>query len=112
MKKQAFVLTLGVVLLSVVAGLGMLIKAQSLGAASGAGAGNRVGRGAGEGRGKGEGSGAARAGNNYPGGELPSFWTLHTQQPDDLSRPRQECFRGQDFHNFAGGDDAEEGRGL
>ena len=35
MKKQAFVLTLGVVLLSVVAGLGMLINAQGPMASSG-----------------------------------------------------------------------------
>jgi ARG/rhodanese/phosphatase superfamily protein len=43
MKKQAFVLTLGVVLLSVVAGLGMLINAQGLRSSSGAGVGNGMG---------------------------------------------------------------------
>ena len=57
MKKQAFVLTLGVVLLSVVAGLGMLINAQGPMASSGAGR----GRGEGGGVGKGSGNGASQA---------------------------------------------------
>jgi hypothetical protein len=57
MKKQAFVLTLGVVLLSVVAGLGMLINAQGLAASSGVGRGHGEGSGVGAGRGDGEGGG-------------------------------------------------------
>jgi hypothetical protein len=56
MKKQAFVLTLGVVLLSVVAGLGMLINAQGLLAPSGEGRGRGEGRGIGGGHGLGAGS--------------------------------------------------------
>ncbi len=103
MKKQAFVLTLGVVLLSVVAGLGMLINAQGPMSSSGGGRGRGVRKRIRKWR---------RGGNNHTGGELPTFGTLHTQQPDDLSRSRQECFRGKDFYHPAGSDDAEEGCGL
>ncbi len=49
MKKQAFVLTLGVVLLSVVAAMGMLISAQAHKAWSGGGASSGIGEGAGKG---------------------------------------------------------------
>ena len=52
MKKQAFVLTLGVVLLSVVAGLGMLINAQGPMSSSGGGRGRGVGKGSGNGAGE------------------------------------------------------------
>src|SRR5688500_8437009 len=51
MKKQAFVLTLGVVLLSVVAGLGILINAQGPMSSSGEGRGRSQGRGVGKGNG-------------------------------------------------------------
>ncbi|MEK6279561.1 MAG: DUF6569 family protein [Acidobacteriota bacterium] len=61
MKRQAFVLTLGVVLLSVVAGLGMLINAQGLGASAG------VRRGHGSGVGNGLEGGTGRGLGRIPG---------------------------------------------
>ena len=65
MKKQAFVLTLGVVLLSVVAGLGMLINAQGPMASSGGGRGRGEGRGVGKGPGNSAGQVTTIQAGNY-----------------------------------------------
>ena len=69
MKRQAFVLTLGVVLLSVMVSMGLLISAQAHKASSGEGAGLGSGAGSGSGAGLGNGTGGAHVAGGQGQGE-------------------------------------------